>query len=215
MRNRLGALPRGSRVRACALAGLSLLPTAGVAAAATTFQLSYASVTSGPAAGGSTVVLVGNQFQDGATVTVGGSAVSGSAIGTTRIAVTMPALTPGSLFDVSVANPGGPTATLTRGWFADFLDVPGSSPYHAPVETISRDGITSGCGGGNYCPASSITRAQMAVFLLRALHGGAYVPRRTGSSSSTRRGSPAAARRTRCATARTTPSRAGRWRRSS
>ena len=31
-----------------------------------------------------------------------------------------------------------------------------------------RDGITSGCGGGNYCPSSSITRAQMAVFLLRA-----------------------------------------------
>ena len=54
--------------------------------------------------------------------------------------------------------------------------MPESSAFHAPVETIIRDGITAGCGGGNYCPSSSITRAQMAVFLLRAEHGSAYVP---------------------------------------
>ena len=54
--------------------------------------------------------------------------------------------------------------------------MPAASPFHAPVETIIRDGITSGCGGGNYCPTSAVTRAQMAVFLLRAEHGAAYVP---------------------------------------
>ena len=176
MRDGSGSLPRGIRLRTAVLAAAAVALTCAAASAATTFQLSYASVTSGPATGGTSVVLVGNQFQAGASVTVGGAAVSASAIGSTRLQISTPSLSPGSLADVAVSNPGGPTATLTRGWFADFLDVPGSSPYHAPVETISRDGITSGCGGGNYCPTASITRAQMAVFLLRALHGGAYVP---------------------------------------
>ena len=27
--------------------------------------------------------------------------------------------------------------------------------------------MVSGCGGGNYCPASAVTREQMAVFVLR------------------------------------------------
>jgi hypothetical protein len=59
---------------------------------------------------------------------------------------------------------------------ADFLDVPHSNPFHADVVTIVRAGITAGCGGGNYCPTSSVSRAQMAVFLLRAVHGAAYQP---------------------------------------
>jgi hypothetical protein len=37
-------------------------------------------------------------------------------------------------------------------------------------------GITSGCGGGNYCPESSVTRAQMAIFLERGMRGPAYIP---------------------------------------
>ena len=176
MRDGSGSLPRGIRLRTAVLAAAAVALTCAAASAATTFQLSYASVTSGPATGGTSVVLVGNQFQAGASVTVGGAAVSASTIGSTRLQISTPSLSPGSLGDVAVSNPGGPTAVLTRGWFADFLDVPGASPFHAPVEAISRDGITSGCGGGNYCPTSSITRAQMAVFLLRAEHGGAYVP---------------------------------------
>ena len=38
------------------------------------------------------------------------------------------------------------------------------------------EGITAGCGGGNFCPAAPVTRAQMAVFLLKAEHGPGYVP---------------------------------------
>src|SRR5262245_32444708 len=41
---------------------------------------------------------------------------------------------------------------------------------------MNRGGITAGRGSGTYCPPSSITRAQMAVFLLRAEHGSSYVP---------------------------------------
>jgi hypothetical protein len=32
---------------------------------------------------------------------------------------------------------------------------------------MSDNGITSGCGGGNFCPEDSVTRDQMAVFLVR------------------------------------------------
>jgi hypothetical protein len=32
-------------------------------------------------------------------------------------------------------------------------------------------GITTGCGGNNYCPAQSVTRDQMAAFLGRAFLG--------------------------------------------
>ena len=52
-----------------------------------------------------------------------------------------------------------------------FLDVPESYLAGGWIELFFSDGITSGCGGMNYCPDLSVTRAQMAVFLLRAIHG--------------------------------------------
>lgn len=44
------------------------------------------------------------------------------------------------------------------------------------IEQLKADGITSGCGGGNYCPDNEVTRDQMAVFLLRAKHSSSYSP---------------------------------------
>lgn len=44
------------------------------------------------------------------------------------------------------------------------------------MEEFAREGITSGCGGGNYCPSNNVTRAQMAIFLLRSEHSANYVP---------------------------------------
>jgi len=57
---------------------------------------------------------------------------------------------------------------------SDFLDVPTSDPRFAFIEAIYQAGITAGCGGGNYCPDSPLTRGQMAVFLAKAL--GVYWP---------------------------------------
>jgi len=57
-----------------------------------------------------------------------------------------------------------------------FLDVPPSNPYFSYVETIAALGITGGCGGAYFCPDSSVTRAQMAVFLLKAKLGSSHVP---------------------------------------
>lgn len=57
-----------------------------------------------------------------------------------------------------------------------FADVPISHPFAAWIEQFSSEGITGGCGGGNYCPNNSVTRSQMAIFLLRAKYGSAYSP---------------------------------------
>jgi hypothetical protein len=64
-----------------------------------------------------------------------------------------------------------PAATGTM-----FTDVPASLSTAAWIERLATEGITTGCGGGNYCPNASVTRSQMAVFLLRSEHGSAYTP---------------------------------------
>ena len=38
------------------------------------------------------------------------------------------------------------------------------------IEALKNDGITSGCGAGIYCPENSVTRDQMAVFLVRTFN---------------------------------------------
>jgi streptogramin lyase len=57
-----------------------------------------------------------------------------------------------------------------------FLDVPESNPFAPAIEQLAGFRITGGCGGGDYCPDSPVTRAQMAVFLLKAEHGSGYTP---------------------------------------
>ena len=44
------------------------------------------------------------------------------------------------------------------------------------IKQLATEGITGGCGSGNYCPESPVTRAQMAVFLLRSKYGPSYNP---------------------------------------
>jgi serine protease AprX len=58
----------------------------------------------------------------------------------------------------------------------DFLDVPPANPFHDFVNTVARNGITAGCGGGSFCPAAAVNRAQMAVFLLKSKLGADHVP---------------------------------------
>jgi murein DD-endopeptidase MepM/ murein hydrolase activator NlpD len=57
-----------------------------------------------------------------------------------------------------------------------FLDIPADHMFGKWIEQLSVEGITGGCGNGNYCPDSPVTREQMAIFLLRAKHGNTYVP---------------------------------------
>ena len=57
-----------------------------------------------------------------------------------------------------------------------FADVPCPSPFAPWIEELAAEGVTGGCGSGDYCPASPVTRAQMSVFLLKIEHGGTYAP---------------------------------------
>jgi hypothetical protein len=51
----------------------------------------------------------------------------------------------------------------------DFFSDDDSSPHHNAINRVAEAGITTGCGGGKYCPNEPVTRAQMATFLTRAL----------------------------------------------
>jgi hypothetical protein len=59
---------------------------------------------------------------------------------------------------------------------ASFTDVPASGVFYRFIETLLHNAVTAGCGPGLYCPASSTTRQEMAVFVLAAKEGGAFVP---------------------------------------
>jgi hypothetical protein len=93
-----------------------------------------------------------------------------------------------------------PAAPVTRGQMAVFLlrakesafytppactspmfgDVPCIHPFAAWINELARRNITAGCGGGNYCPESSVSRQEMAVFLIRAASPG-FTPPDCGS----------------------------------
>jgi IPT/TIG domain/Galactose oxidase, central domain/Kelch motif/Peptidase family C25/S-layer homology domain len=132
---------------------------------------------SGPAIDGTSITITGMGFVAGATVKIGGvGATSVVVVNGTTITCNTPALPAGTLNDVVVTIPGPLSGTLTKGWFADFADVPQAFLYHAPIEKIMRASITTGCGGGNYCPSFAVTRDAMAKFLLVAKHGSAFEP---------------------------------------
>jgi hypothetical protein len=51
-----------------------------------------------------------------------------------------------------------------------FDDVPPSNVFYAFIDEMAVRGITFGCSASPplYCPSASVTRAQMAAFLVRA-----------------------------------------------
>jgi hypothetical protein len=49
----------------------------------------------------------------------------------------------------------------------NFQDVPDSVFYHDFVSFLVDNGLTVGCGGGNFCGQDPVTRGSMAVFLQR------------------------------------------------
>lgn len=59
-----------------------------------------------------------------------------------------------------------------------FADVPTTHWAAAYIEQLHDDGITQGCASSplRYCPDTTVGRAEMAIFLLRAKHGSAYTP---------------------------------------
>jgi photosystem II stability/assembly factor-like uncharacterized protein len=60
--------------------------------------------------------------------------------------------------------------------FEYFQDVDRCSGTAQWIDQLFADGITAGCSGFEFCPNDPLTRAQVAVLLLRAEHGSAYDP---------------------------------------
>lgn len=52
---------------------------------------------------------------------------------------------------------------------ATFADVPTNFTYFRTIEALAASGVTSGCGGGNFCPNQFVTRGEMSKFLANAL----------------------------------------------
>ena len=65
---------------------------------------------------------------------------------------------------LTVALAAFPLGTLAS---HNFADVPDSNPFHADISALAASGVTTGCGGGNYCPSANVTREQMAAFMNR------------------------------------------------
>ena len=62
-----------------------------------------------------------------------------------------------------------------------FSDVPSTHWAYQFIESLYLAGITGGCATNplRYCPDDMVTRAQMAIFLERGIHGSTYVPSTT------------------------------------
>ncbi len=131
----------------------------------------------GAASGGQQLVLDGMLFEPTATVMVGGTAATGYVDDSnTTATANAPALPPGSINDVTLTNASGLSGTLPRGYVAQFSDVDINGAFSPFIGGLVANGLTVGCGGPNYCPTASVTRQQMAVFLLRGELGLCYTP---------------------------------------
>jgi hypothetical protein len=51
----------------------------------------------------------------------------------------------------------------------EFADVPPGSQFYTEIGKLAARRVTLGCGTGVYCPNDSVTREQMAAFIIRAL----------------------------------------------
>jgi hypothetical protein len=61
---------------------------------------------------------------------------------------------------------------LTTNTHTGFDDVPSGSTFAEDIGRLATSGITRGCnppGNDRFCPADSVTRGQMAAFIVRAL----------------------------------------------
>ncbi|MET0621249.1 MAG: S-layer homology domain-containing protein, partial [Thermoanaerobaculia bacterium] len=137
-------------------------------------------LTSSPLTGlpsGSHIIMNGFQFDDAATVLIGGVPATGvNLINEFNLEANAPALPPGSINDITVINPSGLSGTLPNGYVSLFSDVDPLSQFRQFIGSLVANKLTVGCGGPNYCPTNPVTRQQMAVFLLRGKLGVCYNP---------------------------------------
>lgn len=98
------------------------------------------------------------------------SPVSGSGIGAVNLSVAANSTGSDRTASVSIA---GQTISISQASTAQlFSDVPPSVYYFDAVNLLAQKQITAGCTPTTFCPTDLITRAQTAVFIVRAVYGG-------------------------------------------
>ena len=119
------------------------------------------------------------------TCTRGDALANGSSYPVITLTVNVATDAPSSVTNTVVVsggsdvNPANNTANdVTTVTTATFADVPTTHPFYTWIEALVHAGITGGCAANPpmYCPDNQVTRDQMAVFLLRGIHGGGYQP---------------------------------------
>jgi hypothetical protein len=128
----------------------------------------------------SSIVAVGSTFEIRNAANYFGAPVLTGVYAGGTVAVPMTGLSVASPFGFPAPPKTGPelNAFVVISALApyEFFDVPLADPFHDAIHTIAANGITAGCAIGYFCPDDPVTRAQMAVFLLRSKHGAGYAP---------------------------------------
>jgi hypothetical protein len=86
------------------------------------------------------------------------------------------AMTGSLVFPTTGTVPGLGDYDCREGGQSVFTDVQPTDSTCTAIHYIAANGVTEGCGGGNYCPDNGVTRAQMAAFLMRAFNLTLYRP---------------------------------------
>ncbi len=92
-------------------------------------------------------------------------------VGSGTITLTIPANTTGADLTGSLTIAGNVVPLSEAFTVQAFADVPPSAYYFDAVNIMAAMGITSGCAVDEFCPNNSLTRAEMAVFLVRGAYG--------------------------------------------
>jgi hypothetical protein len=98
------------------------------------------------------------------------SAVNG--FGSGQVLVSIPANASGVERTASLSISGMTLPITEWSTVQQFADVPPSDYQFDAVNLLKEKNITSGCSTDDYCPTASITRAQMAIFIVRAVYNG-------------------------------------------
>lgn len=136
------------------------------------FSLSVAPAVFDASGGSSSATLTANS--PGCSWSANGAGFLTAAENGIGSAVVPVAVQPNStgLARVASISIGGQSATINQwGTVQAFTDVPITDYYFDGVDLLKQTGVTTGCGAATYCPSQNVTRAQMAVFLVRAIYG--------------------------------------------
>jgi hypothetical protein len=141
--------------------------------AATASLSGAASAIAGPA--GATYALTDAAAAYG-SIAAGGSSKCTSVPNCFSLSVSNPATRPAPHWDVTFVETPSP-ADAPMQWTLhvgdSFTDVPRSYPFYKAIETLFHNGVTLGCTATTFCLFDPVPRINMAIFIGRAIAGGA------------------------------------------